>query len=323
MSVDDAFETFQRTVNVPPEAVTLAVKRRKFFHDALGGEDDVREVVPSGSLARGTHKDPINDVDVIVIFDEEHHPDWGVEGESAGEALSYTGKRINELLGATNGSFAKEVRRASPRNHAVKCFLDDPEDPEAFTVDVMPAFRRHGALLVPEKSSNRWVTTDPEYLISEVEARHKEWRKYAGTVRMLKWWAADQDIKIKSLVMEVLALDNLPLGPNRPAALKEFFNKAWNHVWLGYNVEDPAGHCGVIQRDLDLTAFSVRLEAARDLANKAFQAQARGETTLAHRFWKELFGDDFPPPPSGGGGGKPAVVPPVLPPRPVKDTPQG
>jgi hypothetical protein len=321
MSVDDAFATFQRTVNVPQEAIDLALQRRKFFHDALGGEGDVLEIIASGSLARGTHKDPINDVDVIVIYDEDHHPEWGTAGDSAADALSYTGKRINELLGATNGTFAREVRLASPRNHAVKCFLDDPDDPNAFTVDAMPAFRRNGALLVPEKNSERWVTTDPEHLISEVAKRHKQWKKYAGTVRMVKWWAADQDIKIKSLVMEILALDNLPLGPNRPAALKQFFNKAWNHVWLGYNVEDPAGHCGVIQRDLDLNTFADRLETARDLANMAFQAQARGEITLAHRFWKELFGDDFPPAPSGGG--KPAVVPPVLPPRPVKDTPQG
>ena len=322
MSVDDAFATFQKTVNVPQDAIDLALKRRKLFHDSLGGEDDVLEIVASGSLARGTHTEPINDVDVIVIYDEDHHPNWGEDGESAADALSHSGKRINDLLGATNGSFATEVRLATPRNHAVKCFLDDPDDPDAFTVDAMPAFRRNGALLVPEKNSERWVTTDPEYLIVEVAKRHKQWKKYAGTVRMLKWWAADQDIKVKSLVMEVLALDNLPLGPNRPTALKEFFNKAWNHIWLGYNVEDPAGHCGVIQRDLDLTAFADRLETARDLANKAFQSQARGETILAHRFWKQLFGDDFPPPPSDGGG-KPGVVPPVLPPRPVKDTPQG
>jgi hypothetical protein len=321
MSVYEAFEAFQTTVNVDPKALTAAFERRRFFHDALGGEDDVLDVVASGSLARGTHKHPINDVDVIVIYDLDQHPDWGKPGESAADALTHTGRRINDLLGATNGTFAKEVRLASPRNHAVKCFLDDPKDPDAFTVDAMPAFRHNGALLVPEKHSSSWVTTDPEYLIREVAERHKTWNKYAGTVRMLKWWAHDQDIKTKSLVMEVLALHYLPLGRTRPVAIKEFFNKAHNHIWLGYNVEDPSGHCGVIQRDLDLVEFAKRLEKARDLANQAFQAQARNETTIAHRFWKELFGDDFPPPPSGGG--TPAVVPPVLPPRQVKDTPQG
>ena len=62
--------------------------------------------------------------------------------------------------------FAKEVRLARPGNHAVKCFLDDPNDPDAFTVDAMPALRQaDGALLVPEKSPKDWIRTDPEDLI--------------------------------------------------------------------------------------------------------------------------------------------------------------
>lgn len=89
----------------------------------------------------------------------------------------------------------------------------------------------------------------------------------------------------------------------------------------GYNVEDPAGLCGVIQRGLDLDALAVRLATPRDLSNNAFRAQARGDTSLAIGYWKELFGEDFPEPPSDGGS--PVVVPPVLPPREVKDTPQG
>lgn len=325
VDVNDAFGIFQDAVNVPPKALRQARDRRDIFKDGLGGESDVEEVIPSGSLARGTHKDPINDVDVVVVFDEAGHPEWGEPGDSAEEALSFTGKMVNRVLGATNGTFAQEVRRADPRNHAVKCFLDDPDAEGAFTVDAMPALRRGDVLLVPEAKSQKWIETDPEYLIAEVASRHKDWRKYAGTVRMLKRWASDQEteyaVKIKSLVMEVLALDYLPTDTNRPSALKEFFLKAWNHVNDGYNVEDPANLCGVIQHDLDLAAFGERLASARDLSNNAFRAQARGEAALAIGYWRELFGDDFPEPPASGGA--PVVVPPVLPPREVKDTPQG
>lgn len=321
MDVNDAFGIFQVAINVPSKPLKVARQRRDVFKSGLGGESDVEEVLPSGSLARGTHKDPINDVDVIVIYDEGDHPDWGEPGDSAGEALSYAGTQINRLLGATHGSHAKEVRRASPRNHAVKCFLDDPDDDDGFTVDAMPALRRDGVLLIPEARNNIWVETNPEYLIAEVAARHAEWKKYAGTVRMLKRWASDQDIKIKSLVMEVLALDYLPTDTNRAAALKEFFHRAWDHVYNGYDIEDPAGLCGVIQHDIDLVAFAERLATARDLSNNAIRAQARNGTALAIGYWRELFGDDFPQPPSEGGN--PVVIPPILPPHKVKDTPQG
>lgn len=321
MDVNDALGIFQDAVNVPPEPLKLARERRDVFKGGLRGEPDVNEILASGSLARGTHKDPINDVDVIVVFDESDHPDWGQAGDSAAEALSYAGSRINSLLGATNGTYAQAVRLAAPRNHAVKCFLDDPDDESGFTVDAMPALRRGDVLLVPEARNRIWIETNPEYLMDEVAARHDEWNKYAGTVRMLKRWSADQDIRIKSLVMEVLALDYLPTDTNRPSALKEFFHRAWDHVNNGFNVEDPAGLCGAVQRDLDLDAFAERLATARDLSNNAFRAQARNGTALAIGYWRELFGEDFPEPPSDGGN--PVVVPPVLPPHKVKDTPQG
>ncbi|MFI6675229.1 nucleotidyltransferase [Kribbella sp. NPDC050470] len=321
MDVNDAFGIFQDAVNVPPAPLKTARQRRDVFKSGLAVEADVDEVLPSGSLARGTHKDPINDVDVVVIYDEDDHPDWGEPGDSAEDALSYTGSVINDVLGATAGTHAREVRLASPRNHAVKCFLDDPDDDSGFTVDAMPALRRDGVLLVPEAKNRIWVETNPEYLISEIAARHAEWNKFAGTIRMLKWWASDQDIKIKSLVMEVLALNYLPTDTNRPSALNEFFHKAWDHANNGFNIEDPAGLCGVIQKDLDLAAFGECLATARDLSSNAIRAQARNGTALAIGYWRELFGDDFPEPPSDGG--KSVIVPPVLPPHKVKDTPQG
>lgn len=36
-----------------------------------------------GSLARSTQRDPINDVDVIVVFERSAHADWGEEGAAA------------------------------------------------------------------------------------------------------------------------------------------------------------------------------------------------------------------------------------------------
>jgi len=210
VSVTNAFKTFQDIVNAVITYVREARARRDLFKGVFGAEDDVKEVVASGSLARGTHKDPIHDVDLIVVYDQDEHPEWGTPGSSAADALDYTRERVNALLGATNGTYEKTVRLARWRNHAVKCFLDDPDDPDAFTVDAMPALRRDGKLLIPEALAEDWVPCDPEFLIAEVADRHAEWNKFAGTVRMLKWWAAEQDTKIKSFVMEVLALDFLP-----------------------------------------------------------------------------------------------------------------
>jgi predicted nucleotidyltransferase len=318
MTVLDSFDTFQGIVNAPYDMVAEARRRRRIFEAAFQSEGDVTETIPSGSLARGTHKDPIHDVDLVVVFDDSARSGWGSPGESAAESLDYVRSRVNDLLGATNGSYDQLVRLARWRNHAVKCFLDDPEDPDAFTVDVMPALRRDSHLLVPEAVSRTWIPADPEFLISEARAKHDQWRHYAGMVRMLKWWGALQPTKIKSLVMEVLALEYLPTDTNRPAAVRDFFTRASYSIGGGEKVVDPARLCGEIQPDLDYTKFAELLEKASESAALAITAQADNNQARASQLWADVFGDRFPLIAATTGVGVTTDHP-----RPVKDTPQG
>lgn len=104
MNVHDAFSTFQSKVDADIEAVREARRRRDIFRTAFRGEADVVEVIPSGSLARGTQKHPIHDVDLVIVYDVADHPEWGQAGESARSALDYVRSRVNTLLGATNGT---------------------------------------------------------------------------------------------------------------------------------------------------------------------------------------------------------------------------
>jgi hypothetical protein len=320
MSVHEAFCAFQTKVNADIGAVREARRRRDIFRAAFGNEADVVEVVPSGSLARGTQKDPIHDVDLVIVYDGAAHTEWGQAGESAGAALDHVRGRVNALLGATNGTHDQIVRLARWRNHAVKCFLDDPEDPAAFTVDAMPALRSGGHLLIPEALSDTWIECDPESLITSVADRHAQWDKFVGTVRILKRWASDQDIKIKSLVMEVLALEHLPTGLNQPAAVRQFFVAAAYAIDGHEVVTDPAGYCGPIQSDLDYIEFAERLKEARDHANQASQASVNNDADGALWHWGQVFGPDFPHDPNPASKPAPAVAPV---PRQVKDTPQG
>ena len=320
MSVSSAFEAYQKIVNADKDQVKTARERRDLFKGAFGGEADVDAVKSSGSLARGTHKDPIHDVDTIIVFRREAHPDWGEPGDSAEEALNHAQARVRDLLG-TNGTYKSgEVRLARWRNHAVKCFLDDPDDPDAFTVDAMPALRSGDMYLVPEFATKTWILTHPQYLIDAVAARHARWSKYAGTIRMLKAWAADQSTTIKSLVAEVLALDYLPTDRTRPVALRDFFTAVTFQIENGTVVEDPAHVCGPIQGDLDYDAFAQCLSEARDEAVLACVAQAQGDDAAAIAHWGNVFGATFPKPPKATSI-TPGVIPAV--PRPVKDTPQG
>jgi hypothetical protein len=319
MHTDDAFDIFQGKVNADAYHVFKARHRRNIFAEALITLQDVAETVPSGSLARGTQLDPIHDVDLIAVFDKTAHPGWGEEGDSAGQALRYTQERVRALLGDWGSLTRHVVGQTLLRNHVVKCFLEPrflAEDKGFrgwFAVEVMPALRdqQDGVLLIPERKYDRWQKADPEWLIAAVRHRQERWDYFVQMVRVIKFWSVHVDAGIKSLAIEVLALQRLPDLPadelSRPAALLRFFTAAATAVMLP--IRDPAGYCGEIQPDLDRAKVSGLLREAADIAADAVAWEQQDEHHKAICCWRTIFGPEFPVPPGGcpglaGGNGR-------------------
>lgn len=324
MNVDEGFDQLQTEVDVPPDVMKEARRRRDLFRSALLLADDVVEVISSGSLARGTHKDPLHDVDLIAVFDPEDHEGWGKPGTSAEESMDHLADLITGFLGP-GGLEGYEVRLVRKQNHALKCFMDDPDDERPFTVDVAPALRHpERGFWIPELKSASWIRTDPEFLIETVAGRHSSWNQFAKLVRVLKRWSEDRDTGMKSLVVEVLALDHLPADA-RPDALSKFFAGA--SVAVMEPVVDPAGLCGEIQPDLDRSTARAALEEAAGIAWRAVDAAGHGDDERAMCLWREIFGDIFPEPPGGcaKAKGAPALIGAAAarPKRRVVDAPQG
>jgi hypothetical protein len=327
VDIEQAFNTLQINVNAEPDMVKEARRRRNLFINAFETLDDVEHGRVSGSLARGSQIDPIRDVDTYVEFVAAAHSTWGTPGASAQDALDYTQTKVRELLGVSEGSFDQAVRLATTRNHSVKCFLDDPDDPDAFTVDVMPALKQSdGTLLIPEARSSCWVPANPQYLIDEVATRHASWNRFVPVVRLIKRWTREQSTGIKPLVLEVMALKHLAEAPTRGEALKTFFAAANYHI--AWPVEDPAGLCGEIQPDMDKTAAKKFLEEAAEISYRAEDARGRDEMDEAACLWRKLFGDAFPEPDGGcagieWGGAIGSGIGVVSRPRKPQHTPQG
>ncbi|MFD5600435.1 nucleotidyltransferase [Leucobacter sp. NPDC058333] len=317
MTVLDSFDSLQQEVDADPEVVRLARQRRDTFKAALATATDVKVVWGSGSLARSTQLQPVHDVDLVVEFDADEYPEWGSDGDTAEEAIERCRDLVHDLLSVESGTYAQLVRQVNTaeRNRAAKCFIDPPGSDDAFTVDVMPALRRTDGILIPFKSERRWTLADPEYLISQVAERQREWAQFRPLVRMLKYWARQHTAdtgRVKSLVMEVLALDCLHAG-NRPEALKTFFVEASSH---SLQIEDPAGLSGVIQPDLDIAGLRRALEDSALAATAALRSVANNDQPGATQHWQDVFGDAFPLVLAPTGEADPG-------PRPIRDSPQG
>jgi predicted nucleotidyltransferase len=310
-SLEDDFRRFEEEIKTDPVAVLLARWRRDEITKALMTCPDVEEVIPSGSLARGTHVGPIHDIDLVVVFKaDKHPPDWGRIGTSAEEALTHLRAEIEEKMLAGRGSQSRLVHSAGLRNHVVKCELDpslgplDAVIPGAPPVDIMPAIRQGDHLRVPERENRRWIDVDPERLINMVAARQRQWSNFKQVVRMVKVWADHHDIRMNNLAVEVLVLEYCP----RPGlfeslscsdAVASFFERAASKkIW---RLEDPAGHCGEIDPHMDYAALRRALDESKKLAQRAVSAEHAWkdphQTVDGHPrpedLWREIFGPKF------------------------------
>jgi hypothetical protein len=318
-----AFAAFQTAVNTDPDDLAEARRRRDLFDAAFCSLNDVIDVFCSGSLARRTQIDPIHDVDTVVIFNAAHHPDWNAPGGSAIAALSYTRDHAMDLLGRFGAKFGYELAKAEVRNHSVRCTFKTKLRDADFTVDVTPAQRQSdGTLRIPEKDSNGWITTDPQYLIKLVRDRQEAWDLYVPGVRDLKYWRRSVDTKVKSLVIEIIALDSLGPAPTIQQALANFFAAA--EIRVNNPIKDPAGHCGLIQPDLDVPVLRAALKESGNLARRALEEERLGRIDDALRTWRKILGSNFPAPIGAPGvAGIAAVAPAVARPRRMPDHGQG
>lgn len=345
MTPETAFKRFETTVNADPDQLTEARLRRDAFVDALKSEDVVERARAIGSLARKTQKAPLNDVDILMVYDASERPSWGsddINGTSA-EALEETATRIKALLGPEgskvhllnpSGRNDLTVRLVHRKRHSVKCFLDQAGKEDAFTVDVVPAIRHpYAGLWIPERNvddedAGTWICSNPEYLIQTVRDRQGQWDSWIPSVRALKFWNDESKAGMTSLYIEVLALSALPINEFRPRALQRFFQSAeWE---VSANLSDPAGLCGAIQPDLDVDHARKCLSEAAELARKAVTAEADDRADDAVCAWRAIFGKEFPEPPSGCNGTVAAIVTAgtaattvAARPRRMKDSPQG
>ena len=340
MEPEAAFKEFQTTVNADPDQLTEARRRRDAFVSSFEAEDDINEALVIGSLRRKTQLAPIKDVDIVVVFDPDDYPDWPAPGPSADDAISLTADRVSELLGKEgsqvglldpDGKGDCYVRLTRRRRHAVKCFIDDPDAEDGFTIDLVPALRHedHG-LWIPERNIDQpdmsiWIRTDPEYMINLVAGFQESWDLWIPTMRMLKYWNKEAGAGMSSLYAEVLATteETLPTDTSRTEAIQRFFTSA--EIRVSAHLADPAQLCGPIQPDLDVSNAKTRISEAASLSWKALQAERREAYDEAICLWRDLFGDEFPEPSDGCEQDDSAALGATayIGARRVKDSPQG
>ena len=318
MGSDDGFDAFGEEIESDPLGVLLAKWRRDAFTRKLERLPDVIEVIPSGSLARGTHIGPVHDIDLIVVFDKSAHPDYGSGAESARAAMTYLENKLLEQLHPLSGTEAL-IKGTEQRTHVVNChgvsagpyaeFIPSPPP-----VDVMPAVREKPSLLershllvpeLPAGGGGGWTDVDPETFMRQVEQRQREWKYFTEVIQMVRAWAELNDLGMKTVAIEAMVLTYCPRPRmfetlSRGEAIARFFEAA-DKAGIT-SLEDPAGRCGEIDKKMNYGKLRSKLKVAAGLAGQAMAAEYKWKNRYQLMqdaidpsvFWRKLFGKKYP-----------------------------
>jgi hypothetical protein len=281
-----AFDEFKAHLQLTDNQTAAVTARRDATADYVKRAFPVNSDMPLsrtkliGSAARGTIIRPLDDIDLLAVFENKDKVFEKYRKDS--QAFLY---RVRDGL-----KVYSSVKVVGARGQAVRFFYVD-----APHVDVAPVFKWSSAGYGLPNGKGGWLTTDPDEHERYFNKRNEELGCHVKPlVRMIKQWNRAHSKYLKSFHLEVMVNNTFAsLDGDSRDACEKFFGWAKTHV----TVNDPAGHSG------DLSAYLTpsnrqnvvtNLESARQRAAEANAAERKGDHKEAIRLWGIVFGSEFP-----------------------------
>lgn len=236
-----------------------------------------------GSAQRKTLIRPVDDIDVLAVFDDSQV--WASYKYDSKQLLY----RVREALSSYR------VETVGSRGQAVRLFYSSGPH-----VDITPAFRvfnffgqADGYYIL--RGDGGWQQTNPYLHHDFMVQRNQELGGYLKPlVRLLKRWNRVHSGRLRSFHLELITQASVStLSASMREATKVFFEYAGYHL----HVTDPAGYSGDLAAALSYNQEQAILQSfsyGRDHAQRALDAEALGNTAEALRQWRIVFGDEFP-----------------------------
>lgn len=324
-TVKACFEVFMRDyVNLVPERTTTARTSRDWLVRKIEDLAYNGKIPPLyngtnhiffGSFARNTKIRPLDDIDIMIVFD--------AQGCTTDDISKIVGK-IYPLY--VNDSKAKLLPEYCDNNvlnsrkmiEAIKKELgnipnyskaDIHRNQEAVTLqlssyewnfDIVPCFyTKSGFYVIPDGNGN-WKGTDPRIDKDRViQANQRVNGALLPAIRLMKYWKKEHwGDEVSSYLFENFMIDwanNLIIHPSTyPQLVKSALEALSSKIMMDYC--DPKGFQGNINI-LDInTRRRLATMASQDVskASTAIQYEQNNMTEAAINKWIEIFGNEFP-----------------------------
>ena len=151
MTVNDAFENFKSRLELPDRRRAEAAAAQQKIRDKIATSLYISRSFLTGSYARHTKIDPLNDIDVFLVRNDGR------------VALTTDGSGV--LPGTALSQVSEAVHKAYPsakvtiQSRSVNVEIADV----LFGFDLIPAwYRSPNGYWIPDNDSGTWIPTDPE-----------------------------------------------------------------------------------------------------------------------------------------------------------------
>lgn len=286
LTVEQAFREFEAKIALTDsqrDKMTSRASRAKELLETSFASDcsaPLRTTILMGSGARNTIIRPLDDIDVLVVFDNKDSVFDQYRHDSQA-FLYWVRKRIDVRT---------EVQKVGARGQAVRLFYKD-----GLHVDIAPVFSwSQGGYALPAGDGS-WLTTCP--------AKQQQWAndreatlsdQFKRRVRILKRWNNEHSKRLGSWHLEVMVGTAFKtMSPNHRLGVQKFFE--WADGYL--HVQDPDGHGRDLGAGLLASQESdIKVSFATNYkrASAAVEAEDAGDPSEAIHLWRVVLGDDFP-----------------------------
>lgn len=281
-----AFDEFKERLRLTDAQKSVVADRKRvtagYLERSFPSTSDLplRTTILMGSASRKTIIRPLDDIDVLAVFDNK---DSIFEKQYQWNAQKFL-YRVRDALNAYS------VQVVGARGQAVRLFYKS-----APHVDIAPVFQYQSGGYALPSGNGGWITTDPGEHDAYIDRRHTELNhRLKPMIRMIKRWNNVHSKHLKGFHIEVMLANVFSnLGGDSRDACEKFF--AWGQNYL--DASDPAGHGGNLSSYLSLSARQSvlsNMKSSHARAVSANIAEARGDHAEAIRLWRIVFGDDFP-----------------------------
>jgi hypothetical protein len=282
------FKTFLSSIEPGEDEVSAAKAAHEEVREQLRTDPESKEAHKdtflSGSYARHTAINDINDVDVICILDID--------------------QRITEavvVLAWIEGILGKHYDKPKRQGRSIGVTSDN-----GVWLDIVPATPMSsddGPLWIPDREASAWVQTHPKGQIAAGNNKNKATNGYFVQVaKLLKAWRdrlPTDSCKLKSYILETLVHSHIGYPTSHAAAVVnvlEGIDRSYgSYRELGIvPVISDSGYTSVnVTKRLSAKEFSDFMTQVKSAAVTARKALDDPNESSSRRLWRQLFGQNF------------------------------